>query len=96
MRPYLYLGDAIEFIDLCLNTSPWYQETYNVLSGNHTPKEIIHYIQLAVGEKVKVDFIDSPIMNQLSYEVSSKKAYEFGFIPKGNPYQGIKETLEEL
>ena len=47
-------------------------------------------------EEVKVDFVDTKIMNQLSYEVATKKVESLGFKFFDNLEEGIKETINLL
>lgn len=94
-RPYLYLGDACRFIEHCLQTKFWNGETYNVVTGNHTPAEILKVLEKELG-KLNIKQVDSPIMNQLSYEVTGDKAASFGFVPYGELRVGIEETLFRL
>ena len=42
---------------------------------------------------LQVSFVDSKIMNQLSYEVSCKRFIEKGFIFAGDLRRGIGETI---
>ena len=42
------------------------REIYNVVTANYTVREIIEAIRARVGE-LRIEFVDSPIMNQLSY-----------------------------
>ena len=45
---------------------------------------------------LKIDFVDSKIMNQMSYEVSNKKIQDKGFLFEGGIRNGIKETISML
>jgi len=46
--------------------------------------------------KLKVGYVSSPIMNQLSYEVDDTKFKKLGFKPKGNLKSGINEKMKQL
>ncbi|MCW7462983.1 SDR family oxidoreductase [Leptospira limi] len=72
MRPYLELKDACKTIVEFIKKDIFDGEIYNVLTTNATVRDIVENIQKYVPE-LKVEFVDSPIMNQLSYEVSSEK-----------------------
>lgn len=72
MRPYLELNDACKTIVEFIKKDIFDGEIYNVLTTNATVRQIVENIQKYV-PSLKVEFVDSPIMNQLSYEVSSKK-----------------------
>ena len=45
---------------------------------------------------LSVDFVDTKIMNQLSYEVATKKVESLGFKFFDNLEKGIKETINLL
>ena len=47
-------------------------------------------------KEVKIDFVDTEIMNQLSYEVSSKKVESLGYKFSDNLEEGIKESIHLL
>lgn len=94
-RPYLYLGDCIRAINFILGKELFDGEIYNVASGNFTVKEVVKTINQLI-PKLKVIYVDSPIMNQLSYEVDDKKFRRLGFKPQGKLIMGIKETVDQL
>ena len=58
-------------------------------------KEVVSCIQKHIKE-VKIDFVDTEIMNQLSYEVSSKKVESLGYKFSDDLEEGIKETIHLL
>ncbi len=72
MRPYLEINDACNTIIEFIKKDIFDGEIYNVLTTNATVRQIVENIQKYV-PSLKVEFVDSPIMNQLSYEVNSKK-----------------------
>ena len=45
---------------------------------------------------LQISFVDTQIMNQLSYEVAADKIADRGFTPKGNLIQGIEATIRLL
>ena len=45
---------------------------------------------------ISIEYVDSPIMNQLSYTVSDGRFRDLGFNTKGTLEQGIRETVELL
>ena len=47
-------------------------------------------------EDLTVTFVDSPIMNQLSYEVLNTRLEQQGFSPEGKLSDGIAQTLKLL
>ena len=94
-RPYLDLEDATNAIFHIIENDIFDGNVYNVLTINATVREIVESISTFVSE-TKINFVDSPIMNQLSYEVSTEKLKATGFITKGNMKQAIQETLSLL
>ena len=94
-RPYLDLldvGNALSFIikkdlfDGCI---------YNVLTQNSTVHQIIDVIREFIPD-LEMVFVDNPIMNQLSYEVSCERFINKGFNFMGNLKHGVSQTLALL
>tara|TARA_B110000444_G_C18783615_1_gene568719 strand:+ start:426 stop:1358 length:933 start_codon:yes stop_codon:yes gene_type:complete len=94
-RPYLDLKDGVNSIIFIINKNLFNSDIYNVLTVNTSVKEITLLIKSYV-KNTKIKFVDSKIMNQLSYEVSNKKIIEEGFNFKGNLKKSIKETINHL
>ncbi len=94
-RPYLDLEDACSAIVHIINKEIFDGRIYNVLTLNATVRQIVEVIREFV-PSLKVTFVDNPIMNQLSYEVSSKRFSKEGFTFKGNLRKGISETISLL
>ena len=70
----------------------YFDQIYNVLTNNLRVSDIIEIIEQHV-PNLEIQFVDSPIMNQLSYEVSSKKFKETSFKYLGSPQIQIANTL---
>ncbi len=94
-RPYLDVIDAGRAIAHIIEKDLFYSEIYNILTSNSTVKEVVDSISM-FEPNVKVRFVDSPIMNQLSYEVSRAKFENTGFQFIGNMNNAIKKTLDLL
>lgn len=94
-RPYLDLMDAGRAIAHIIDKDLFNGEIYNILTCNSTVKEVIENISI-FESNLKIQFVDSPIMNQLSYEVAREKFENTGFKFKGNMKIEIKKTLELL
>lgn len=94
-RPYLDLKDAIRALKFLIKADRFDNQVYNVLTVNATVADIVDTIQKYVPD-TKVEFVDSRIMNQLSYEVSCEKFMALGFEFKGGLNQGIEETIKIL
>ena len=94
-RPYLGLNDAVNVIKFFIEKNIFNGEIFNVVTSNCTVKEVVSCIQKYIKE-VKIDFVDTEIMNQLSYEVSSKKVESLGYKFSDDLEEGIKETIHLL
>ncbi len=93
VRPYLTIEDFYDFIKIFLNNPKKItNEIYNCVSDNLSVKQIIDIINLK--KKIRVKFVTSKIMNQLSYNVSCVKAKNIGFNPKKKIKQEIFKTLK--
>ena len=84
-RPYLDLCDAARAIAFVIQEDLFDGRVYNVLTANVTVRQIVDLIREFVPD-LEVQFVDSRIMNQLSYEVSCDR-----FV--GNLRRGIAETI---
>ena len=71
-RPYLSLKDAFKVFKFSIENDFFKNDIFNVLSGNYTVNQIIKKIK-KFKKKIKVKFVTTAIMNQLSYHVSQKK-----------------------
>lgn len=94
-RPYLDLKDAAGAIAFALDQDLFDHRIYNVLTQNAPVSDIVNIIREFIPD-LKVDFVDSPIMNQLSYEVSCERIKESGFSFSGDLRKGIGETISLL
>ena len=90
-RPYLSINEAIRALHFIINNDIFTNQIYNVLSINTTVKEIVEEIKKHI-PSVEINFVDSKIMNQLSYTVSNKKFADLGFEFSGS----INEIVESI
>tara|TARA_B100000700_G_C15048686_1_gene859233 strand:- start:1767 stop:2690 length:924 start_codon:yes stop_codon:yes gene_type:complete len=95
LRPYLDLEDAMQAFNLALKNSIFDGEIYNVLTGNYSVREIVSVIRDSIPQ-LKIEFVDSKIMNQLSYEVLDHKFRQLGYKRTGDLNNGIRNTLNLL
>ena len=91
-RPYLELGDAVNALSFIINRSVFDNRVYNVLTTNATVSDILDAIWLYVPEAA-VEYVDSPIMNQLSYTVSNRRFCELGFRFGGSLWRSIGDAV---
>lgn len=95
MRPYLDLNDAVEALALIINRSLYDRRVYNVLTSNVTVADILSIISRYVPD-LKINFVDTAVMNQLSYHVSIERFRKMGFESKGDLENGIRQTIDLL
>jgi UDP-glucose 4-epimerase len=94
-RPYLDLTDAIRAIVFVVKQDLFDGRVYNVLTLNATVRDIVECIREFVPE-VRMSFVNSPIMNQLSYEVSCQRLLDSGFAFAGDMRGAVGETITLL
>ena len=95
MRPYLALSDASRAIAFIIRKDLFDGRIFNVLTQNSTVRHIVDTVREFVPE-LDVNFIDSKIMNQLSYEVSCTRFLSEGFTFAGDLRQDIGATIDML
>lgn len=91
-RPYLSIRDSFKVFKFCLENNFFENDIFNVLSGNFTVHQILNKIK-KIKKKIKIVYVNSPIMNQLSYHVDDKKIKKKGLILKSNIDVDIRDTL---
>ena len=94
-RPYLDLGDAVRSLRFIMERNLFDNGVYNVLTANATVREIVGIIQTQI-RNVQVEYVDTRIMNQLSYHVLNEKFRARGFAFTGSVEEGIKQTIHLL
>ena len=94
-RPYLVLSDAVEALIFIMKNDLFDQGIYNVLTENRTVKSIIQNIKRHV-PRLDIQYIDTEIMNQLSYEVLNRRFKKQGFKFTGSVKKSIEETIRLL
>ncbi|MGE0171409.1 MAG: NAD-dependent epimerase/dehydratase family protein [Oligoflexales bacterium] len=92
VRPYLALSDAVRALHFIMRKKIYDRQIYNVLTTNVTVNDILDAIKKHVGD-INIGFVDTKIMNQLSYHVLNDKFRKLGFEPEGDLAKDIKATL---
>lgn len=90
-RPYLGINDDIRAFEF-LEQNGRSGEVYNILTQNYTVKQVLEAIKRFVPD-LKIEWVDSPIINQKSYEVSNRKMKDLGFEFRDDLEALIGETL---
>jgi len=94
-RPYLSLDDAVKAVDFIIKKDIFDGKTYNVLTANLTVQNIVHFIERHVPD-TEIKYVDTEIMNQLSYEVLTDRFQALGFRYEGSVENDIAETIQLL
>ncbi|MBL4861429.1 MAG: SDR family oxidoreductase [Crocinitomicaceae bacterium] len=94
-RPYLALDDAIRAFCHIIKNSIFDNRVYNVLTDNLTVNDIVNSISEKI-PNVTIKFVETEIMNQLSYDVSNERFKATGFKFEGCVKKNIAETVERL
>lgn len=94
-RPYLDLTDAVRAFAYIIERDLFDGRVYNVLTLNATVRDIVETIRAFV-PSTEIAFVDSPIMNQLSYEVSAQRFLDSGFVFSGDLRRGVGDTVALL
>ncbi len=94
-RPYLDLEDGVKAIIFAIKNEIFDGEIYNVLTHNHTVREVVEVIRHVIPD-LTINFVDHEIMNQLSYNVSCDKFKKLGFSLQGDIRKGINDTIRLL
>ena len=94
-RPYLLLSDAVEAVKFIIKQSLFDGEVYNVLTDNLTVNDIVKHIKEFV-PLLDIKYVDTEIMNQLSYNVSCEKFKKLGFCFQGDIRKGISGIIRML
>ena len=91
-RPYLSLTDAFKLFKFCIENDFFENDIYNVVSNNFTVNQIINKIK-KLKKGIKIDYVNSAIMNQLSYHVDKKKLSKRGLFLDSSLDRDIANTL---
>jgi len=94
-RPYLALDDAMETFKFIIRNNIFNGKVYNVLTENLTVDSIIQHIKKCV-PNLDIQYVDTEIMNQLSYDVSNLRFKKQGFEFTGSVEKCISETINLL
>ncbi|MGB5615371.1 MAG: SDR family oxidoreductase [Desulfobacterales bacterium] len=94
-RPYLDLGDAVKAINFIIQKKLYDGRVYNVVTTNSSVSNIVDIIKKHVAD-ISVQYVDTKIMNQLSYHVSNRRFRDVGFEFEADLDQGISKTIDLL
>ena len=93
-RPYLDLNDCVRSIIFCIFNKKIKNETLDVVTINLKVFDIIKQIEKF--KKIKKSFVNTKILNQLSYEVISDRLTKLDFKFYGKIFSSIKSTINKI
>ena len=93
-RPYLDLNDCVRSIIFSIFNNKIKNETLDVVTINLKVIDIISEIEKL--KKIKKSFVNTEILNQLSYEVHSDRLIDLKFKFNGNLFSSINKTIKKL
>lgn len=94
-RPYLDLDDCVRAIVFVITNNLFDGGIYNVVTANATVRQVVEHIREHAPD-LQVNFVESKIMNQLSYEVLNTKMTKAGFSIERDFHEGILDTIKLL
>jgi nucleoside-diphosphate-sugar epimerase len=94
-RPYLDLGDAVRVIAFAIEQRMFDGRIYNAVTINATVREVTDSIRRHMSG-LTINFVESRIMNSLSYEILNTRLSAAGFSMRGSLEKGVGDTLHLL
>jgi UDP-glucose 4-epimerase len=94
-RPYLDLSDAVRAMIFVLRQRQFDGRVYNVLTVNATVTDVVEVLSTFVPE-LQITYVESPLMNTLSYCVDGSRLVHLGFEFSGGLERGIGDTVAML
>jgi UDP-glucose 4-epimerase len=95
LRPYLALEDATAALSKTILERIYPGEIVNAVTCNATVRDVLTAIS-EFGCTTDVRLVDSPVMNNLSFQTSVEKAKSLGFSFEGNLQREVFNTLKLL
>ena len=97
-RPYLDVNVAVDSLLLAATTDRLDNNTYNIVSSNIALETIVDRIKSKCPHYIDIEFVNTPLLNQYSYEVSSDKikliwSYNFKPRPMSEAIAGTMQWL---
>jgi len=94
VRPYLGLTDCLKSIEMAIDKDlP--NGIYNVLSQNVKLSDVVKVIKNQ-NNHLLVNFVDTPLLNQFTYNVSYDKISKYGFTPQNNLKHEIPKIIKKI
>ncbi len=94
-RPYLDLSDAVRAMMFVMRRRQFDARVYNVLTLNATVAHVVEVLSAIIPD-LQISYVDSPLMNTLSYCVDNQRFSQLGFECSGSLARGIGDTVAML
>ena len=94
-RPYLDLSDAVRAMIFMLRRNQFDGRVYNVLTLNATVSHVVEVLSAFVPD-LRIAYVDSPLMNRLSFCVDNSRFSRLGFEVSGSLERGVADTVALL
>lgn len=94
-RPYCGLTDCVGAMNFFVANNHFNQNVYNIVTANYTVQAIVDVIKAHIPD-IEITLVDSPIMNQLSYEASNDKSLALGFTYHDSIEESLLVVLRKL
>jgi UDP-glucose 4-epimerase len=94
-RPYLDLSDAVRAMTFMMRRRQFDAQVYNVLTLNATVAHVVEVLSAFVPD-LQISYVESPLMNRLSYCVDHQRFSRLGFEFSGSLERGIGDTVSML
>ena len=91
-RPYLSVRDTFKVFKFCIEKNFFNNDIFNALSGNFTVRQILNKIK-KYKKKINIKYVDTPLLNQLSYHVDQSKIQKYGLKLNADITLDIKNTI---
>lgn len=92
-RPYLSIRDSFKVFKFVIDNNFFKNDVFNAISSNYTVNQILSKIKKVI-KKIKITYISTPIMNQLSYHVAKSKLSKKGLVLNAKIDFDINKTLK--
>ncbi len=93
VRPYLDLRDAVNAIVFALRRPEMGGQVYNIVTLNASLDRILAEVRRNA-PAIQIEYTQSRLLNQVSYNVDDDKVRQLGFVYVGDLSQGIRATFE--
>lgn len=94
-RPYLDLIDAVNALKFIAEKQLFNRDIFNVVTVNCTVEDIVNNIKVSIPD-LKIELVEAKAMNDLTFDVSTKKLTDLGFTYKGNLQNSISHTVNQI